>query len=452
VFLLVPVLLVALVAGACADAGAPIRRNLSADTTHEEYSAALTELGLDQVALGRDWLAAATRALAQPVAIAMPFAETGYLAPEEPDAVAYRFDVERGRRLAIEVAFESSQPARLFVDLFEMREDRPPRRVAGLDPGQRVLEYDVRWTGPHLLRLQPELLRGGRYTVSQRTLASLQSPVRGFTPAAVRSGFGAPRDGGARNHHGIDIFRPRGTPVVAAADGFARLDESPRGGRVVWLRDARTNRRIYYAHLDDWALESDGEVRAGDVLGYVGNTGNAITTPPHLHFGVYDRGPTDPLPYLQRDDPAPPQIRAALDRLGHWMRVSARRAALRDAPIGETAETVLAPRLVVRVLGATADSYRVELPDGVRGLLRARDLTPVADAIATTALSGPVHEQPYPTAPVVASLDEPVRVAVLGQFGDFNLVRLPDARLGWVPRSTSAAADPSSDSANSFAR
>jgi murein DD-endopeptidase MepM/ murein hydrolase activator NlpD len=440
--LLIPVLLVALLAGACGDAADPIRRSLSADTTHAEYAEALTEIGFDQVALGRDWLAAATRALEQPVAIALPFSETGYLAPEEPDAAAYRFDVERGRRLSIEVGFESAQPARLFVDLFELREDRPPRRVAGLDPGQRVLEHDVRWSGPHLLRLQPELLRGGRYTVSQRTLASLESPVRGFTPAAVRSGFGAPRDGGERDHHGIDIFRTRGTPVIAAADGYARLGESPRGGRVVWLRDARTNRRIYYAHLDDWAIEADGEVRTGDVLGFVGNTGNAITTPPHLHFGVYDRGPTDPVPYLRRDDPAPPQIRASLDRLGDWMRVSARPAALRGEPIAGAPETLLAPRLVVRVLAATADSYRVELPDGTRGVLRARDLTPVADVSVTTAVNGPVRELPYPTAPVVASLEKPVRLAVLGHFGDFNLVRLPDARIAWAPRLTSAASPP----------
>ena len=440
-WLLIPALIVALLAGACGDAGEPIRRGLSADTSHAEYSAALTELGLDQVALGRDWIAAATHALARPVAIALPFSETGYLAPEEPGAVAYRFDVERGRRLAIEVTFESAQPARLFVDLFELREEGPPRRVAGLDPRQRLLEHDVRWTGPHLLRLQPELLRGGRYNVSQRTLASIASPVPGFTPATVRSGFGAPRDGGTRDHHGIDIFRPRGTPVVAAVDGYARLDESPRGGRVVWLRDARTNRRLYYAHLDDWALESSGEVRTGDVLGYVGNTGNAMTTPPHLHFGVYDRGPTDPVPYLRRDDPAPAQIRAPLDRVGDWMRVSARRAALRDEPSGEASETVLAPRLVVRVLAATADQYRVELPDGTRGVLRARDLAPIADAIATTAVRGPVRELPYVTAPVVESLEQPRTLAVLGEFGDFNLVRLSADRLGWARRSTPASSE-----------
>jgi hypothetical protein len=432
VFLLVPVLLVALIAGACGDAAEPIRRSLSADTTHAEYAEALEEIGFDQVALGRDWLTAASQALHQPVAVTLPFSETGYLAPDEPAAVGFRFDVERGRRLSIDVLFESSEPARLFVDLFELRDGQSPRRVAGLDPGQRLLEHDVRWTGAHVLRLQPELLRGGRYTIAQRTLASIAPPVQGFAVSTVRSGFGAPRDGGAREHHGIDIFRPRGTPVIAAVDGYARLDESPRGGRVVWLRDARTNRRLYYAHLHDWALEADAEVRTGDVLGYVGNTGNAITTPPHLHFGVYDRGPTDPAPYLRRDDPRPPAIEAPVAALGSWMRLrTAARSPVRDG----SPATPLPAGTVVQVLAATAERFRVRLPDGSDGLLRARDLVAASVPLGTRAMSGELREAPRADAPLVADLDTAAKVAVLGHFEDFSLVRLSDARVGWIARS-----------------
>ena len=431
-FLLVPVLLVALLAGACGDAAAPIRRSLSADTTHAEYAKALAELGFDQVALGRDWLTAASRAIEQPVLVTLPFSETGYLAPEEPAAVAYRFDLERGRRLSIDVAFDSAAPARLFVDLFELRDGQSPRRVAGLDPGQRLLEHDVRWTGPHVLRLQPELLRGGRYTVAQRTLASLQPPVQGFAVANVRSGFGAPRDGGAREHHGIDIFRPRGTPVLAAVDGYARLSETPRGGKVVWLRDARSGRNIYYAHLHDWAIESGVEVKIGDILGFVGNTGNASTTPPHLHFGVYDRGPTDPVPSLQRDDPPPKAISASFDAIGTWMRVH--RASPRDRARPDPAVTAFAPGAAVRVVAATADLYRVELPDGTPALLRARDLAATSTPFRTAAIAGNVLERPREDAPVIETLATPIKVTVMGHFADFDLVQLPNARVGWVRR------------------
>ncbi len=117
----------------------------------------------------------------------------------------------------------------------------------------------------------------------------LGMPVRGVSAGAVSSTFGAPREGGRRRHRGADIFAARGTPVVAAHSGVvvARATLS-LGGRTV----ATFGRRgvvCYYAHLDRWApgLAVGDWVREGDVLGTVGNTGNARTTPPHLHFGTY---------------------------------------------------------------------------------------------------------------------------------------------------------------------
>jgi hypothetical protein len=256
--------------------------------------------------------------------------------------------------------------------------------------------------------------------VSQRSLASLRSPVPGFAVSTVRSGFGAPRDGGAREHHVIDIFRPRGTPVLAAADGYVRLNETPRGGRVIWLRDARSGRNLYYAHLHDWAIESGATVKAGDVIGYVGNTGNAVTTPPHLHFGLYDRGPTDPAPSLQRDDPPPAAITAPVEALDSWMR------GRRDGR-------------AVRVIAATRDHYRVALPDGTVELLRARDLTAASTPLRTVTTSGAVRELPRADAPMIEAVDTPIRLAVIGQFAEFDLVRLPDDTVGWVKREGTAS-------------
>lgn len=437
--LLVVVLLAALTA-ACGRLERP-RRTLPVQATHAEYAKALTDLGLDQVAYGADWIAAAARALERPAPVTLPFAEHGHLAADVPGAVGFRFEVERGRRLVIDVSFESAAGGRLFVDLFELR-DGQPRRVAGLEPGQTVLEHDVRWTGAYVLRLQPEILRGGRYRVAQRTEASLQTPVKGFAVTMVRSGFGAPRDGGARSHHGIDIFRPRGTPVVAAADGVVRTGETPVGGRVVWLRDARTRRNVYYAHLDNWAVESGATVRAGDVLGYVGNSGNARTTPPHLHFGVYDRGPSDPAPYLRRDDPAPAAVTAPVDRLGDWMRVVGRGVTMQIDGADTSSRSTLTPGAGVRVLAATTDSYRVVLPDGVRGLLRARHLAPVTSPLSLAQVTGEVREQPFAHAPIVEIVDDRVRLPVLARFGGFDLVRLPNARLGWAERPGATGGQP----------
>ena len=135
--------------------------------------------------------------------------------------------------------------------------------------------------------------------------AALLMPVAGVRVAQVADTWGGPRDGG-RSHEGQDIFAPRGTPVYSATHGIIyRIETRDRGGRVVWVAGAG-GRRYYYAHLDDWADVHEGlEVSPDTVLGYVGNTGNAITTPPHLHLGIYsgsrsmcDRAVHDPLPLL----------------------------------------------------------------------------------------------------------------------------------------------------------
>jgi murein DD-endopeptidase MepM/ murein hydrolase activator NlpD len=80
--------------------------------------------------------------------------------------------------------------------------------------------------------------------------------------------------------------------VLAATDGWVTRVETTRvGGNVVWVQPLFGNMRVYYAHLNEQWVEPGDFVTAGEPLGAVGNTGNAITTPPHLHFGVYVRQP-----------------------------------------------------------------------------------------------------------------------------------------------------------------
>lgn len=116
----------------------------------------------------------------------------------------------------------------------------------------------------------------------------MRMPVVGISPRTLDDSWHAPRDGGARVHKGIDIFAPRGTEVVAVADGVVSyIGDQRLGGHCVWL-STENGSSFYYAHLDRWApgLYEGMEVQAGDLLGYVGNTGNAKSTPSHLHFGV----------------------------------------------------------------------------------------------------------------------------------------------------------------------
>ena len=132
---------------------------------------------------------------------------------------------------------------------------------------------------------------------SQRPASGLTFPVEGYSAEAVISVFGDKR-GATRRHEGIDIKAPKGTPVVAVTDGFIeRIREGGSGGRQLYLRDGK-GRLFYYAHLDDWSVEEFQAVSAGEVLGTVGDTGNARGTTPHLHFEVLlgkERDATDPI-------------------------------------------------------------------------------------------------------------------------------------------------------------
>jgi murein DD-endopeptidase MepM/ murein hydrolase activator NlpD len=105
----------------------------------------------------------------------------------------------------------------------------------------------------------------------------------------------------ARRHEGQDIFAPRGTPVYSATDGIVlRIGDAGIGGNAVSVLGAG-GRVYYYAHLSRFAenLKAGDEVTPATIIGYVGNSGNARTTPPHLHFGVYGQsGAINPLPLL----------------------------------------------------------------------------------------------------------------------------------------------------------
>ena len=128
----------------------------------------------------------------------------------------------------------------------------------------------------------------------------LALPVRTVRVKLIGDTWQAARPEG-RRHQGQDIFAKRGTPVHSATAGLVmRVREDRLGGLTVSVVGAG-GRIYYYAHLDSYApgLSVGDPVTTDTVLGYVGTTGNALGTPPHLHFGVYTpSGPIDPLPLL----------------------------------------------------------------------------------------------------------------------------------------------------------
>lgn len=118
--------------------------------------------------------------------------------------------------------------------------------------------------------------------------SALLVPVAGVRPQELRDNFSQPR-GRGRTHGAIDILAPRGTPVVAAVDGtIEKLFFSKAGGVTIYQFDLARERVYYYAHLDRYAggLREGQAVRQGDVIGYVGTTGNSPPGTPHLHFAI----------------------------------------------------------------------------------------------------------------------------------------------------------------------
>jgi murein DD-endopeptidase MepM/ murein hydrolase activator NlpD len=129
---------------------------------------------------------------------------------------------------------------------------------------------------------------------------TLVYPVSG--KSRIGSYWGDKRDGGKRKHEGIDIFAKKGTPVVALCDGIiVSSATTPKGGKNLWLQSFKYPWRAYYAHLDQKKVREGQVVKKGQVIGTVGNTGNAKYTPSHLHFGIYKLfgGAENPLPWVK---------------------------------------------------------------------------------------------------------------------------------------------------------
>ena len=119
-------------------------------------------------------------------------------------------------------------------------------------------------------------------------------PIEQLKPADVQDTFYQSRGGGERIHEATDILAPRGTPVHAMVDGvIQKLFLSKPGGNTVYEFDENGEYCYYYAHLDHYAdgLREGQRVRAGDVIGYVGTTGNADLNTPHLHLAFLRLGP-----------------------------------------------------------------------------------------------------------------------------------------------------------------
>ena len=268
------------------------------------------------------------------VSVNLPYAETGKFFPKSFSVYSYEIELHPGEVLNLEVETDSTKQL-VFIELFEKTNDSTNvfEKVKSSDFQKKTLSFEVHKKATYKLVIQPEIEANTLFTFKMEKNPAYLFPVASGANTSVQSYWGDNRDGGARSHEGIDIFAKRGTPVLAATNGsIGYTGEKGLGGKQVWLRDRKRNQSLYYAHLDSIANVT-GSVKRGDTLGFVGNTGNARTTPPHLHFGIYKsyRGAINPLHFVYQTNLLATEPEK-LDSIPHKLIVQSSKANLRNKP------------------------------------------------------------------------------------------------------------------------
>lgn len=464
----------ALVLGSCAAPEQLLR--VGTAQSHRDYVFGLNSHGLSRTSAGARWIEASSAVFSNATRVMPPFVESVLLDPLEYPALGYEFPATLGQRVDIEIDTEMEG---FFVDVFLLHGEssgtlmssnpRVPEALHSWISDHGTLSFEPQETGRYLLRIQPQPMRGGEMTVRLLPDAALQWPVPGTDRRQVWSYFGDSRAGGARVHHGLDIFAPRGTPLVAVSpSAVMRVGERRLGGNIVTLSDRERNLRIYYAHLDEQLTTEGSQVRPGDVIGTVGNTGNAFTTPPHLHIGIYQanwRRPVDPWYFFVSPDRTLHPALSPQYRIGTWLRTTAEvvpvrypaaRSGVIQSParfdaigrpidveqiapsrqsVGEPVSDPLAAGSALRLKGARRGFYRVALPSGEQGYVPRASVTAAADALEVITVQQPraAYVAPEPGSDIVAQFSPGEEVAVVARFGErFGLVLRPGGRAAWI--------------------
>ena len=173
----------------------------------------------------------------------------------------------------------------------------PASQIEPQLPGPPVVQADLSDVDlplrPSMASVQPGSAQAPADAVATAVHGKLTVPVQGIKLASLSDTFDQPR-GSQRHHEALDIMAPKGTPVLAATDGkVAKLFTSNPGGTTLYQFDPNEKYAYYYAHLDRYAdgVKEGMDVKRGDLIGYVGVTGNSDPNAPHLHFAVFELTP-----------------------------------------------------------------------------------------------------------------------------------------------------------------
>jgi murein DD-endopeptidase MepM/ murein hydrolase activator NlpD len=299
-----------------------------------------------------------------------------------------------------------------------------------------LLEYVVTEDTTFIVRVQPELLKKGEYTLTISPGPSLAFPIPQNIKSSIISLFGTGRDNGGRKHEGIDILAPKHSTAIASANGVVtRVNENALGGKVIFLRPDNTLYSLYYAHLDSQIAKEGQRVKIGDILGLTGNTGNAKFTVSHLHFGIYTNNNValDPLYFVKNDYKESAKLSVPLNNLNTWMR-SIKNAKLYFDQAVTTNFITLEENTLMQTDAGTANFYRVILPDGKRGFVTATSITPAIKPLKrlTIKRSLSLFSTPDPSGLQKKLLAPGEKINVLATFNDYYFISDKENIEGWI--------------------
>jgi len=317
-----------------------------------------------------NWKNAFDTAKKDSIQITLPYSESGVFSEDGFYVYSYNVQLKEGEKIIIEVE-KQIDTAAVFIDLFQKQNDSLKifEHLKSSEDKQSNLSQEIEISGYYKVIVQPQMQLQFPFILKIYTEPLYEFPVSGGGNKNIQSFWADPRDDGGRSHEGVDIFAARGTPVVAVTKGIiSSTGDRGLGGKQVWLHDGLFGKTIYFAHLDSIATNSGKKVKPGDTLGFVGNTGNAKTTAPHLHFGIYTRryGAIDPFPFIRNTE-----IQEVKNQnLIYQGVISKNRSELRKGPAtGYPEFKKLSKNDTVTILGKNSSWFHIHTRDSVKGFV-----------------------------------------------------------------------------------
>ena len=334
-------------------------------SAHEKYTDSIIKEGYNKTTTGNDWLTASEVSLLKPFQLQLPYSEVGYFNAAMPAAAGFEFEAKRGMKIYANAA------RGLFLDLFELTTGKPVL-VASAARADSVLQYVVNKDSRYILRVQPEVDKNLAYQLQLYSGPSLSFPVQRSGNPKIISLWGVGRDNGTRSHEGVDISAVFRTPALAAADGrVTSVSENKLGGKVVFIMPDDADFNIYYAHLDTQLVKQGQRVMAGDIIGLVGNSGNARYTVPHLHFGIYtNAGAIDPLLFIDNRQAKPGDLKVSTPQLNTWVQSQAANVLYNGPSVKNIQSTTFSSGDSLLVTAFADDWVRVWAPGGQSGYVK----------------------------------------------------------------------------------